>query len=322
MDWSHENWVKLYTRDTVEWLQLGWEAQAVFVLLLRKVDRRGALALGGLQGGEAVSVVLGVPDCVAGRAVSVLADAGVIVLEEGVLAIPNFVAAQRARTSDRLRKQMSRELSQQSHDVTARHSTSQHVTDVPNRVEKSRSEEREERKPAAPANFRSAPVPTEPGAVDPTEAWYVAKPVIDACGSPPSGCRAWGPADAIGIAFCVKSSSAERAIEVGRFVRDSIDNHRAYPRKGEQRPTPRTEWSNLWSFSGQVFARWDQRLAEHDQALEAGTKARENRDAAESVNNERKERAAGDRGAVAEMAADVAASLRRRRPAEPDEKTT
>lgn len=141
MDWSHENWIKLYTRDTYSWLRWSWESRAVFCLLLRKVDRSGALGIEQGGASAAVSLMLGVPKEVADRAIEQLLGDGTLRVQGHELVIPNFVAAQRARTSDRLRKQMSRELSQQS----------QPVTDVPIRVEKSRVEEsREELTPYSP----------------------------------------------------------------------------------------------------------------------------------------------------------------------------
>ena len=36
VDFSDESYVRLYTRDTVSWLRLGWEAQALLCLLLRQ----------------------------------------------------------------------------------------------------------------------------------------------------------------------------------------------------------------------------------------------------------------------------------------------
>ena len=46
MDWANETWVKLYRRDTADWMLLSWRARGLFCLLLRAVNRRGELDLG------------------------------------------------------------------------------------------------------------------------------------------------------------------------------------------------------------------------------------------------------------------------------------
>ena len=53
MRWEDENYVRLYTRDTTDWKLLSWEARALFVLLMRKLDRAGILELGRQSGGQA-----------------------------------------------------------------------------------------------------------------------------------------------------------------------------------------------------------------------------------------------------------------------------
>ncbi len=46
LDYPSERYVRLYTRDTVAWAALPWEAQALYPQILRKVDRAGVLDLG------------------------------------------------------------------------------------------------------------------------------------------------------------------------------------------------------------------------------------------------------------------------------------
>ena len=46
MRWDDERYVRLYTRDTTDWLALSWQAQGLFVLILRKVNRAGVIDLG------------------------------------------------------------------------------------------------------------------------------------------------------------------------------------------------------------------------------------------------------------------------------------
>ena len=43
LDYANERFVLLYTRDTATWKLLDWEARAVLMFLLRKVDRSGVI---------------------------------------------------------------------------------------------------------------------------------------------------------------------------------------------------------------------------------------------------------------------------------------
>lgn len=44
LDWSNTSYSRLYRQDTAAWKRLKWEAQSVYVLLLRHLDRAGCLA--------------------------------------------------------------------------------------------------------------------------------------------------------------------------------------------------------------------------------------------------------------------------------------
>lgn len=148
MRWEDERYVRLYTRDTIDWLNLSLEAQALFSLLLRKVDRAGLLPL-GKHGERGVASAIGHPtrwDTIKPALDELLAD-GCIVVRDGVLLVPNFTEAQEARQSDKARQQKSRESArtkvqtgvpaneqsvtnrdETSHAVTAGHTTSHGVT--------------------------------------------------------------------------------------------------------------------------------------------------------------------------------------------------
>lgn len=158
MRWEDERWVKVYTRDTTDWLALSFDAQALFLLLLRKVDRIGSVAL-GKHGKRGVAVIVGHAQSwerLAPALEELLSD-GCVSITEGVLVIPNFCDAQEARTSDKARQAKSREsksvtkrdaVSQnvtgshtRSHAVTRRHAASHGVTP---RIEENRREETRE----------------------------------------------------------------------------------------------------------------------------------------------------------------------------------
>ena len=109
MRWEDERYVRVYTRDTVDWLGLSFDAQGLMCLLLRKVDRAGLLPL-GKQGLRAVAIITGFPrewDRIEPALQELLVD-GCVVVHGDVLVIPNFVEAQEATQSDAQRKRESR----------------------------------------------------------------------------------------------------------------------------------------------------------------------------------------------------------------------
>lgn len=108
MRWCDERYVRVYTRDTGEWLALGWEAQALFLFALRKADRAGIVHAGksrvrGLAG------MTGMPLEVVERALPLLLDDGCLQETPGGYIIPNFIAAQETPISDAQRKRDQRE---------------------------------------------------------------------------------------------------------------------------------------------------------------------------------------------------------------------
>lgn len=105
MRWEDERYVRIYTRDTADWLALSFDAQALFVLLLRKIDRAGLLPL-GKHGNRSVAAVLGQGALwprLEPALEELLAD-GCIRIEGSTLVVPNFIEAQEAAMSDRQRK--------------------------------------------------------------------------------------------------------------------------------------------------------------------------------------------------------------------------
>jgi uncharacterized phage protein (TIGR02220 family) len=131
MDWHNEPWVRVYTRDTPDWLLLGWEARSLWLAMLRKFDRAGVIDL-GRYGVRGLAAMVGMPVGVVEHALSeLLADGCVELHDAGQPVTPdedsghsvtprdqpigqkliakNFLSAQSALASDRLRKQRSRE---------------------------------------------------------------------------------------------------------------------------------------------------------------------------------------------------------------------
>lgn len=108
MRWEDERWVKVYTRDTGEWLALGWEAQALFLFALRKADRAGILKTGKMRT-RGLAGMTGMPLDVVERVVPLLLEDGCLRETDGGYVIPNFLAAQEALTSASQRKRDQRE---------------------------------------------------------------------------------------------------------------------------------------------------------------------------------------------------------------------
>ena len=126
MRWSDERYVRAYVRDTTEWCLLSWQARALFLELLRKVDLSGFIAV-GKAGVRGLALVVRMPADVVELALraedGLLAD-GCLVEVDGGLMMPNYVEAQSARSSDKQRKQ-----EQRSRDAAARLQSGRIVTD-------------------------------------------------------------------------------------------------------------------------------------------------------------------------------------------------
>lgn len=108
MNWSDERYVRVYVRDTTDWLLWTWQARALFVLLLRKADRSGVIAL-GRHGVKGVVALTSIPWEVAEPALAELLEDGCLEHRDGGLHVRNFEAAQEATASPRRRQQDWRE---------------------------------------------------------------------------------------------------------------------------------------------------------------------------------------------------------------------
>jgi hypothetical protein len=133
VNWQDEQFVKVYTRDTGEWTLLSWDAQALLLQILRKVDRSGVLQL-GKHGARVLPAALGHREQ-AERITAALAELtadGCVVLRPECLVVPNFIAAQTSRQSDKARQQSARDrrrAESMGASLPADKETSQNVTD-------------------------------------------------------------------------------------------------------------------------------------------------------------------------------------------------
>ena len=108
MDWCDETWVKLYRRDTTDWLALSIGARGLFCLILRAVNRSGVLDL-GKTGTKAVAVHLRGEWREVGPWLDELLADGCVEVHGSNLIVRNFVAAQEAALSDKARARLHRE---------------------------------------------------------------------------------------------------------------------------------------------------------------------------------------------------------------------
>lgn len=102
MDYSNERYVRVYTRDTVTWKLLDWRARTLLLHLLRKVDRSGVLDIGD-EGLPGVAAIVELPIEIVEAGMPQLVARGTIVAHGTCITAPNFLAAQEAPQSDKLR---------------------------------------------------------------------------------------------------------------------------------------------------------------------------------------------------------------------------
>jgi len=108
MNWSDERYVRLYVRDTTDWLVMPWQSRALLPLLLRKADRCGAVPF-GRHGAAGLAVLVGLPPEVVQVGLAGLLDDGCITSGDGHLVFRNYLEAQESARSDKLRARESRE---------------------------------------------------------------------------------------------------------------------------------------------------------------------------------------------------------------------
>lgn len=104
MNWSDERYVKVYTRDTLTWLSLGFEARAVLALLLRKVNGAGIMETGTIEAARAVAMQIVAPVDVVRTGLAELVAIGTVEMVPNGVLLPNFVEAQEATKTESRKK--------------------------------------------------------------------------------------------------------------------------------------------------------------------------------------------------------------------------
>ncbi len=109
MDWSNERYIRLFTRDTGDWLMWPWQTRALFCFILRKVDRAGILSLGKGRM-KALALAVDMPEADVVSALGPLLGDGCVQLNEaGDLIVANFIEAQETISTTASRQRDSRE---------------------------------------------------------------------------------------------------------------------------------------------------------------------------------------------------------------------
>jgi len=131
MNFDDEEYVRLYTRDTITWLTLSWQARTVLLHMLKgKFDRSGVFVTGRHAASRAVTAATGLPEEVTEPGLAELLAEDVWVAGDGCLVWPTFVEAQTAVRSDKARQRDQRlRNAAKAASVTPRHAPSRAVTD-------------------------------------------------------------------------------------------------------------------------------------------------------------------------------------------------
>jgi hypothetical protein len=132
--WEDERYVRVFTRDTADYLLMSFEAQSLYMHLRRKAERTTGCIQLGRHGKKAVSVVIGHPTRwdILGPALEELLTDGCVRLEGDRLYVVDFVESEESGASAKLRQQKHREQLKgreaPSQNVTECHGSSQPVT--------------------------------------------------------------------------------------------------------------------------------------------------------------------------------------------------
>lgn len=89
MRWPQEWFIQFDTHDTVDWLVLDWQAQALYFLLLRKTCARGTLVV-GRSGMRGMAALVRMPQDIVERSIQALLDNGWLERTPDGYQIPGF----------------------------------------------------------------------------------------------------------------------------------------------------------------------------------------------------------------------------------------
>lgn len=167
MNWSDERYVKLYVRNTATWVLWPWQARALFPSLLRVANGAGIIETGP-TGIDAVAMLTAMPREVVDVGMSAMIADGTVEPIRGGFLLPNFLEAQEATKTERLKKRDQRERIRDQRraevieklrvDVPSTGDISGHAETVGTEPEPSKT---------YPADFVQSPVPLQPSPAQP-----------------------------------------------------------------------------------------------------------------------------------------------------------
>lgn len=116
MKWHQERWIRLYRKDSVDWMGLSRDSRGTFLQLLKWVDDEGyATAKRGLYQAVASMLYSTVDDDLKAEVDELIEDGCLVYIEaERRIFVPNFAEAQTARSAEAERKARWRDGSRQS----------------------------------------------------------------------------------------------------------------------------------------------------------------------------------------------------------------
>lgn|SRR5512133_440324 len=108
MNFADEEYVRLYTSDTITWDMLPWQALALLPLALRKFDRSGVFEFGKHGAAVALSVKTRLPLDLVTAGLQAIVDSGTWTVSGTRIYWPTYIEAQTCRRSERIRKREER----------------------------------------------------------------------------------------------------------------------------------------------------------------------------------------------------------------------
>jgi hypothetical protein len=142
MDWANERYVKIYTRNTAEWLCLAWQGRALWGLLIRAADRSGVIET--RLGAKGLAALVALPIEVVEPGLESLLDDGCVKTHRLGFVIPNYIEAQEAiqsgpqRTREWRERERIRRRDDAKHDETYGDEDERNVTDARRNVTETR----------------------------------------------------------------------------------------------------------------------------------------------------------------------------------------
>ena len=116
VNFADEEYVRLYTSNSVTWKALGWQGQTVLMHLLRCFDNSGGFEFGRRTPAKAIVIATGLPDEVVESGLESILAEEIWRLEDTQIFWPKYVDAQTCRRSDRYRKRAERDRSSRQRD--------------------------------------------------------------------------------------------------------------------------------------------------------------------------------------------------------------